>query len=84
MPQKRQPFPLLRSRVRVFRQAVGSQNHSTVLANNHRGFCSELILFVLLALGHAVDLRFVQRVDFPAVGAVLAQDFLGRFHPARY
>jgi hypothetical protein len=68
----------------VFRQAAGSQDHPDVLVHYHRALRAELILFVFLALGHAVDLRCVQRVDFPAIGTLLVQDFLRRFQPARW
>jgi hypothetical protein len=44
-------------------QAQGAKDHPVAFANHHRRFRTKLLLLVLLALGQAVDLRFMQRIN---------------------
>ena len=52
----------------------GCHDDAVGLGHGHRGFGSKFVFLVLLALGHAVDVRLVQGIDLVGVMRLLGQD----------
>lgn len=57
----------------VFRQTAGTQDDAAILADHQRRLGSELVFFMLLALGQAVNMRLVEGVNLVSVVFLLLQ-----------
>ena len=60
--------------VTVLRVPDRGDEHAAMLGHGQRGLGAKLILLVLLAFGHAVDVRLVEAVDLRFVLGLLRED----------